>query len=71
MNTLLPIFLKLNDQNCLVVGGGNIALQKIHQLIDSKAKVTVVAPEIIEEIKCLPVKLVYKKYNNSFHFIFL
>ena len=51
MNNLLPVFMKLEDTSCLVVGGGKIALQKIHQLIDSKAKVTVISPDISKSIK--------------------
>ena len=36
MNNLLPIFIKVEKQPCLVVGGGKIAYQKIQQLLDSK-----------------------------------
>ena len=46
MNNLLPIFIKLECQSCLVVGGGKIAYQKIQQLLESKASVTVIAQEI-------------------------
>ncbi len=46
MNDLLPIFLKLKDKPCLVVGAGKVAVQKVQQLIDSRARVTVIAPEI-------------------------
>jgi len=62
MNNLLPLFMKLEESNCLVVGGGKIALQKIEQLICSKAKVTVVAPEICRTIKSLPVYSMNRKY---------
>ncbi len=53
MNNLLPVFMKLEEAPCLVVGGGKIALQKIHQLIDSKAMVTVVSPEM-QELRLQP-----------------
>ena len=46
MNNLLPVFMKLEEVPCLVVGEGKIALQKIHQLIDTKAMITVVSPKI-------------------------
>ncbi len=42
-NQLLPVFLNLHNQNCLVIGGGNIAYQKINQLLESNAKITVVS----------------------------
>ena len=47
----LPIFIKLQRQNCLVVGGGVVAVRKINQLLVAKAKVVVVAPEAQDEIK--------------------
>jgi precorrin-2 dehydrogenase / sirohydrochlorin ferrochelatase len=42
--TLFPIFLKLEDRSCLVVGAGRIAESKIRSLLISRAKVRVVAP---------------------------
>ena len=65
MNNLLPVFMKLEDNSCLVVGGGKIALQKIHQLLESKATVIVIAPEINESIKVLPVKLINRNYKTG------
>ena len=47
----LPIFIKLQRQNCLVVGGGVVAARKINQLLVAEAKVFVVAPELHDEIK--------------------
>ena len=43
--SLLPIFLKLEDRPCLVVGAGEIALSKIESLLEAGARVRVVAPE--------------------------
>jgi uroporphyrin-III C-methyltransferase/precorrin-2 dehydrogenase/sirohydrochlorin ferrochelatase len=41
-----PVFLALQDQVCLVVGGGAVAARKTQQLLNAGAKVFVVAPEI-------------------------
>ena len=50
MNRLLPIFIKLENQPCLVIGGGKIAGQKIKQLLESKADVTVKSLEISDDL---------------------
>jgi precorrin-2 dehydrogenase/sirohydrochlorin ferrochelatase len=47
---LLPIFLKMKGRPCLVVGGGNIALEKIRVLLDCETAVRAVAPEVLSEI---------------------
>ena len=45
-NTLFPIFLKLDQLNTLVVGGGNVALEKVSAILRNApvARVTMVAP---------------------------
>jgi siroheme synthase-like protein len=54
-NNLFPVFLKLEALDTLVVGGGNVGLEKLHALLKSspRANVTIVAPAIREEIKIL------------------
>ncbi|WP_406545218.1 bifunctional precorrin-2 dehydrogenase/sirohydrochlorin ferrochelatase [Pseudobutyrivibrio sp.] len=41
-----PMFVDLTDANCLVVGGGSVALRKVNVLLDFGAKVHVIAKEI-------------------------
>jgi precorrin-2 dehydrogenase/sirohydrochlorin ferrochelatase len=45
-----PIFLDLKNRNVTVIGGGDVALRKVHDLIESGAFVTVVSPELHPEI---------------------
>jgi len=54
-NNLFPIFLKLEELETLIVGGGNVALEKITALLKSspKAGVTVVAGIVRDEIKAI------------------
>ncbi|MCF6223846.1 MAG: bifunctional precorrin-2 dehydrogenase/sirohydrochlorin ferrochelatase [Flavobacteriaceae bacterium] len=71
-NELYPIFLKLSTLEVLIVGGGNVALEKLTFLLKSSpnAKVTVVAKNFIPEIVVLAkkhtVKTIAKPYENSF-----
>ena len=51
--SLFPIFLKLQDRLCLVVGAGEIAESKIHSLLTAGARVTVVSPEAKPDLVAL------------------
>ena len=48
-----PLFLKLKDQPCLVVGAGEIAARKIELLARTGANITVVALEIGDRVAAL------------------
>ena len=48
---VFPVFLKLGGKRVLVVGGGEMALEKIPALLASRACITVVAPDIRPEIR--------------------
>lgn len=47
-NTLFPVFLKLHQLHTLIVGGGNVGLEKLEAVLRSspEARVTLVAEEI-------------------------
>jgi siroheme synthase-like protein len=54
-NQLYPIFLKLDQLETLVVGGGNVGLEKLQSLLSNspEARITIVAPEVKDEVKQL------------------
>lgn len=49
----LPIFIQIKNRPCLVVGGGSIAARKVALLRKAQADVTVVSPELCDELRLL------------------
>jgi uroporphyrin-III C-methyltransferase / precorrin-2 dehydrogenase / sirohydrochlorin ferrochelatase len=49
--SMLPIFVKLAGRNCLLVGAGNVALDKVGSLLGAGAKLRVIAPQARPEIR--------------------
>ena len=47
------VTLNLTDKPCLVVGGGQVALRKALSLLEEGAFVSVVSPEVVEELDLL------------------
>ena len=60
-NTLYPVFMKLDRLRLLIVGGGQVAIEKLHFLLKSSpdANVTLMAPEIHQDIIELFTKTEY------------
>ncbi|WP_201584443.1 uroporphyrinogen-III C-methyltransferase [Psychrobacter jeotgali] len=63
MNTF-PLFFKLENRKVLIVGGGDVALRKADLLSRAGASITVVAPDICDELQAL---LKNSKNNNEKH----
>lgn len=61
---IFPISLKLQQQRCLIVGGGHIALRKATLLAKAGAIIDIVAPEIEEQL----LQLVTTTTNGQ-HFV--
>jgi len=57
--------LDLEGRDCLVVGGGRVALEKARGLLDCGARVTVVSPRAVEELARLPVEWLRRGYRSS------
>ena len=71
-NNLYPIFLKTNQLNILIVGGGYVALEKLSFLLKSSpdAKVSLIAPffrlETMEFASLHNIKLIKAEYHPKF-----
>ncbi len=50
---MYPVFIDIAGESCLVVGGGKVAERKVEKLLESGARVTVVAPEATEKLAAL------------------
>ena len=69
-NTLYPIFLKLNKLDLLIVGGGNVGLEKVSFILKNSpdANITMISidflPEVIEKTKDFNVTLIKKAFEK-------
>lgn len=73
MNELYPVFLKVHQLETLLVGGGNVGLEKLTFLLKSspKAKVTVVSKAFLKEIVTIAkdnsnIQLVNDAYKDHY-----
>ncbi len=69
-NNLFPVFLKLEELETLIVGGGNVGLEKLNALLKSSpgARVTMVAEKFLDEIKsiasqCRKIRLIERSFR--------
>lgn len=72
LNPLFPIFLKPEQLNILIIGGGKVAAEKLYFLFKSSpgANVTVIAPKISNKVRALVAKsqhskIILRKYEKE------
>lgn len=61
-----PMFVELDNKKVLIVGGGKVALRKAEKLLPYGPEITVVAPEICDELSLMPdVRIVYGSFSDE------
>lgn len=59
-----PFFVDVENQNCLVVGGGVVALRKIEKLLPFNPNITVVSPKVHKEILSIEnINIIKRKFD--------
>src|SRR4030081_2169081 len=71
-NPLFPVFLKLNELHTVLIGAGNVGLEKLTAILHNSpdAKVTVIALEILPEVHLLAseykdLKIIQKSFSDT------
>ncbi|HLI92247.1 MAG TPA: bifunctional precorrin-2 dehydrogenase/sirohydrochlorin ferrochelatase, partial [Puia sp.] len=71
-NNLFPLFVKLEELKLLIVGGGNVGLEKLQTVLHNSPSttITLVAPEIVGPIRDLAatypnIRLLNKSWDPS------
>ena len=69
MTTYYPIYLQLDEQPCIVIGGGKIAEGKVDGLLAADAKVKVIAPELTSHLHDLAaqhqIEYIQREYQQG------
>jgi len=64
-----PLFVDINHRQCLVIGGGSVANRKVKSLLKSGASVTLVSPDVTDQIQHLgdtgEIKILPREYQSS------
>jgi precorrin-2 dehydrogenase / sirohydrochlorin ferrochelatase len=62
---LYPIFLDLSGRRCVVIGGGAVANRKARNLLQARAHVVVISPEIGAELESVAVEIHRRPYKEG------
>jgi len=71
-NQLFPVFLKLNDLHTVLIGGGNVGLEKLTAVLNNSnsARVTVISREFLPEVHTLAsqypgIRIIQKSFTDD------
>ncbi|MBW2070174.1 MAG: bifunctional precorrin-2 dehydrogenase/sirohydrochlorin ferrochelatase [Deltaproteobacteria bacterium] len=63
-----PVFLRVENRSCLVVGGGQVGARKVQTLVDAGARVSLISAELVPELEQRvrngEVKLLGSRYES-------
>ena len=62
---LYPIFLDLDGKRCVVVGGGEVANRKARKLLQARAKVVVISPNVKSELASMAAEVRRRPYEEG------
>ena len=62
---LYPIFLNLDGKRCVVVGGGAVANRKARKLLQARAEVVAISPEVKPELESVATEVRRRPYREG------
>jgi precorrin-2 dehydrogenase / sirohydrochlorin ferrochelatase len=65
MKSFLPLNIRIDNKKILFVGGGKIALHKIKTVVQYTRTITIVSPEIQDELHQMGFAEICKEYETS------
>lgn len=53
MGPFYPVMLNITGRRCVVIGGGPVALRKVHGLLEAHAQIEVISPTVVDGLRKL------------------
>ncbi|MGG3916276.1 precorrin-2 dehydrogenase/sirohydrochlorin ferrochelatase family protein [Rossellomorea vietnamensis] len=50
---MLPIMIDVKDKQVTIIGGGKVAFRKLSVFLEQGARITIISPEVVDEIRVL------------------
>ncbi len=61
-----PFYIDIENKNCVIVGGGTVALRKLNKLLPFKPDITVIAPIVCDEISQIKqIQIKKRKFEDN------